>query len=89
MIHRDGPMFHVMRRYSADQLSFCGPDGETGRRSGLKIRRPLNGAYRFEPGSGHHKAGVEFGSAVDKAAVVLLSLFDVASDNQAALHDVK
>ena len=30
------------------------PDGETGRRSGLKIRRPRNGACGFEPRSGHH-----------------------------------
>ena len=29
------------------------PDGETGRRSGLKIRHPRKGIYRFDPGSGH------------------------------------
>jgi hypothetical protein len=30
-----------------------GPDGGTGRRSGLKIRRPLR-PCRFDSGSGHH-----------------------------------
>ncbi len=40
----------------ARMIARARPDGETGRRSGLKIRRPREGACGFDPRSGYHRA---------------------------------